>query len=64
MALLIGGPGTGKAHLATAVSVQTIMHAHQRGRFLSTVDLVNALEQESSRANRVRSPTAWYMPIW
>ena len=28
--VLIGGPGTGKTHLATAISVQAIMHAHQR----------------------------------
>lgn len=44
--VLIGGPGTGKTHLATAVSVQAIMHQHRRVRFFSTVDLVNALEQE------------------
>jgi DNA replication protein DnaC len=44
--VLIGGPGTGKTHLATAISVQAIMHAHRRVRFFSTVDLVNALEQE------------------
>jgi DNA replication protein DnaC len=44
--VLIGGPGTGKTHLATAIGVQAIMHAHQRVRFFSTVDLVNALEQE------------------
>jgi DNA replication protein DnaC len=44
--VLIGGPGTGKTHLATAISVQAITHAHQRVRFFSTVDLVNALEHE------------------
>ena len=44
--VLIGGPGTGKTHLATAISVQAIMHAHRRVRFFSTVDLVNTLEQE------------------
>lgn len=44
--VLIGGLGTGKTHLATAISVQAIMHALQRVRFFSTVDLVNALEQE------------------
>jgi len=38
--VLIGGPGTGKTHLATAISVQAIIHAHQRSRFFSTVDLV------------------------
>lgn len=44
--VLIGDPGTGKTHLATAISVQAIMHAHRRVRFFSTVDLVNTLEQE------------------
>ncbi len=44
--VLIGGPGTGKTHLATAIGVQAILQAHQRVRFFSTVDLVNALEQE------------------
>jgi len=44
--VLIGGPGTGKTHLATAIAVQAIMHLHQRVRFFSTVDLVNMLEQE------------------
>lgn len=44
--VLIGGPGTGKTHLATAIGVQAIMHNHQRVRCFSTVDLVNALEQE------------------
>jgi DNA replication protein DnaC len=44
--VLIGGPGTGKTHLATAISVQAIMHARRRVRFFSTVDLVNSLEQE------------------
>jgi DNA replication protein DnaC len=45
--VLIGGPGTGKTHLATAISVQAIMHARRRVRFFSTVDLVNSLEQET-----------------
>jgi len=44
--VLIGGPGTGKTHLATAVAVQAIMHLHRRVRFFSTVDLVNSLELE------------------
>lgn len=54
--VLIGGPGTGKTHLATAISVQVIMHAHQRVRFFSTVDLVNALEQEKQAGKQVRIP--------
>lgn len=44
--VLIGGPGTGKTHLTTALGVQAIVHHHRRVRFLSTIELVNALEQE------------------
>lgn len=44
--VLIGGPGTGKTHLATAIAVQAIMHLHRRVRFFSTLELVNALELE------------------
>lgn len=44
--VLIGGPGTGKTHIATALGVQAIEHHRKKVRFFSTVDLVNALEQE------------------
>ena len=33
--VLIGGPGTGKTHIATAIGVQAIIHHHHRVRFLS-----------------------------
>ena len=46
--VLIGGPGTGKTHLATALGVQAIEHGRKKVRFFSTVDLVNALEQEKA----------------
>lgn len=46
--VLIGGPGTGKTHLATAIGVQAIMHHHRRVRFFSSIELVNALEQEKA----------------
>jgi DNA replication protein DnaC len=44
--VLVGGPGTGKTHIATALGVQAIERHHKRVRFFSTVELVNALEQE------------------
>ena len=46
--VLVGGPGTGKTHLATAFGVQAIEHHHRRVRFFSTVELVNALEAEKA----------------
>jgi DNA replication protein DnaC len=47
-AVLIGGPGTGKSHIATAIGVQAIEHHRHKVRFYSTVELVNALEQEKA----------------
>lgn len=46
--VLIGGPGTGKSHVATALGIQAIEHHRKRVRFFSTVELVNALEQEKA----------------
>lgn len=48
-AVFIGGPGTGKTHLATAIGVQAIMQHHLRVRFLSTIELVNQLESEKAK---------------
>lgn len=45
-AVFIGGPGTGKTHLATAIAVSGIALQGKRVRFHSTVDLVNLLEKE------------------
>lgn len=45
-AVFIGGPGTGKTHLATAIAVAGIAARGKRVRFYSTVDLVNTLERE------------------
>jgi len=42
-------PGTGKTHIATALGVRAIKHHHKRVRFFSTVELVNALEQEKAQ---------------
>ena len=48
--VLVGGPGTGKTHLATAIGVQAVQHHRLRVRFLSTVELVNDLELEKQPA--------------
>lgn len=46
--VLVGGTGTGKTHLATALGVAGVSEHGQRVRFYSTVDLVNLLEQEKA----------------
>ena len=53
--VLIGGPGTGKTHLATAIGVCAIAAKGKRVRFYSTVDLVNELEKEKreGKAGRI-----------
>lgn len=53
--VLIGGPGTGKTHLATAIAVSGITQKGKRVRFYSTVDLVNLLEREKheGKAGRI-----------
>jgi DNA replication protein DnaC len=53
-AVLVGGPGTGKTHLATAIGVSGITRHGKRVRFYSTVDLVNALEQEKAQGKAGR----------
>jgi DNA replication protein DnaC len=45
-AVLIGGPGTGKTHIATAIGVQAVEQLRRKVRFFPTVELVNALEVE------------------
>jgi DNA replication protein DnaC len=53
--VFIGGPGTGKTHLATAIAVSGITLQGKRVRFYSTVDLVNILEREKrdGKAGRI-----------
>ena len=59
--VFIGGPGTGKTHLATAFGID--QHA-KRVRFFTTVELVNQLELEKAAgkagqiANRLMSVDA------
>jgi DNA replication protein DnaC len=52
--VFVGGPGTGKTHLATAIAVQAIQHHRLRVRFLSTIELVNQLEQEQQAGKPAR----------
>jgi len=49
-AVLIGGTGTGKSHLAIAIG-RACIRGGARGRFYTVVDLVNRLESEA-RAGR------------
>jgi len=48
--VLVGGTGTGKTHLAIAIA-RSCIRTGSRGRFFTTVDLVNRLEAEA-RAGR------------
>ena len=54
-AVFIGGPGTGKTHLATAIGVEAIQKHTKRVRFFSTVELVNALEAEKAHGKAGQS---------
>jgi DNA replication protein DnaC len=49
-AVLVGGTGTGKSHLAIAIA-RACIRGGARGRFYTVVDLVNRLESET-RAGR------------
>ena len=44
--VLVGGTGTGKTHLAIAITA-SVVRAGSRGRYFNTVDLVNRLEEEA-----------------
>lgn len=46
--ILVGGTGTGKTHLATAIGIATI-HQGKRVRFYNAVDLVNQLDKEKQQ---------------
>jgi DNA replication protein DnaC len=50
--VLIGGTGTGKTHLATALGVKAITDNGKRVRFYSTIDLVTLLEREKAAGNQ------------
>ena len=52
--VFIGGTGTGKTHLATALGVKAITQHGKRVRFFSTVDLANSLELEKAAGKQGR----------
>jgi DNA replication protein DnaC len=56
--VLIGGPGTGKIHLATAMAVSGIATKGKRVRFYSKADLVNVLDARRAMAKW----TGWPCP--
>jgi DNA replication protein DnaC len=51
--VLVGGTGTGKTHLAIAIT-RSCIRAGSRGRFFNTVDLVNRLEAEGRSGRQGR----------
>ena len=52
-AVLVGGTGTGKTHLAIAIA-RSCIRSGSRGRFYNVVDLVNRLEIEARNARQGR----------
>jgi DNA replication protein DnaC len=52
-AVLIGGTGTGKTHLAIAIA-RSCIRGGLRGRFFNVVDLVNKLESETRAGKQGR----------
>jgi DNA replication protein DnaC len=52
-AVLVGGTGTGKTHLAIAIA-RSCIRSGTRGRFYNVVDLVNRLETEARNARQGR----------
>ena len=62
--VLVGGPGTGKSHLATAIGVSGIARHGRHVRFYSTVGLVNALELEKSQGKARRIVLSLLASCW
>ena len=62
--VFVGGTGTGKTHLATAIASQAVRSGY-RAKFFNRVDLANQLEQENSTAKAVVLPIDWLnTPNW
>ena len=56
-AVLIGGTGSGKTHLAIAIGANCVRERAARVRFFNTVDLVNQLEAETRAGKAGRLAT-------
>jgi hypothetical protein len=54
-AVLVGGTGTGKTHLAIAIA-RSCIRSGARGRFYNVVDLVNRLETETRNGDPPTAP--------
>ena len=61
-AVLIGGTGTGKSHIAIAIGANCVRNG-ARVRFFTAVDLVNQLEAEARAGKAGNSPTSWSASI-
>ena len=63
-AVFVGGPGTGKTHLATAIGVQAIEHHRKRVRFFSyRSNSSTPSNKKNTKVNPGRSPDASLIPI-
>lgn len=56
--VFVGGPGTGKTHLATAIGVQAIIHHHRRVRFCPAWNSSMNSSRKNSKGCRGARPTA------
>ena len=61
--VLVGGPGTGKTHLATAIGVQAIEHHRKRVRSSPPSNSSTLSNKRSFRANPARSRRGSPTPI-
>ena len=59
--IFVGGSGTGKTHLATAIGLQLVRHGRHI-RFFNTVDLVNRLEN-AKQQNKIEKVERGFMGI-
>lgn len=62
--VLVGGPGTGKTHIATALGVQAIEHHHRRCGSSPRWSWSMRWRRRRPTASPDSWPTGWPMPIW